>query len=341
MKTKLTDSDRDQRVGIVPQETMSNLSSELHRPVMLERCLELLKPGIQGNSPVVVDATLGLGGHTEALLNSFANLSVVGLDRDPVALELATERLAGFGSRFTPVLAVYDEFSEVLEDLAIEQIDGALFDLGVSSMQLDQRERGFAYAQEAPLDMRMDQTSGRTAADLLATLDVEDLTKIFRDFGEERFAFPIAKKIVAQRQLSPITSSEQLNEIVESVVPKAPGKQSGHPAKRIYQALRIAVNEELEVLERALPQAIEALRPGAAIVVMSYHSLEDQITKDALRKAATSQSPIELPVELPGMGPTLSMVTKGVERAGETELSNNPRAASARLRAAKKLEKSA
>ena len=308
---------------------------------MLDRCLELLRPGIQGESPVVVDATLGLGGHTEALLNTFPNLRVIGLDRDPVALELATERLAGFGARFTPVLAVYDEFDRVLQELGIQQLDGVLFDLGVSSMQLDQRERGFAYAQEAPLDMRMDQSQGKTAADLLAELDVEGLTKIFRDYGEERFAFPIAKRIVALRQDSPITSSAQLNEIVDAVVPKAPGKQSGHPAKRVYQALRIAVNEELEVLERALPRAIDSLAPGATIVVMSYHSLEDQITKDALRKAATSQSPIELPVELPGMGPTLSMITKGVERAGETELSHNPRAASARLRAAKKLEKDA
>jgi 16S rRNA (cytosine1402-N4)-methyltransferase len=308
---------------------------------MLDRCLELLRPGIQGESPVVVDATLGLGGHTEALLNTFPNLRVVGLDRDPVALELATKRLAGFGARFTPALAVYDEFDRVLEELGIQQLDGVLFDLGVSSMQLDQRERGFAYAQEAPLDMRMDQSQGKTAADLLAELDVEGLAKIFRDYGEERFAFPIAKRIVALRQDSPITSSAQLNEIVEAVVPKAPGKQSGHPAKRVYQALRIAVNEELEVLERALPQAIGALAAGATIVVMSYHSLEDQITKDALRQAATSQSPIELPVELPGMGPTLSMITKGVERAGETELSHNPRAASARLRAAKKLEKDA
>lgn len=320
---------------------MSNLSSDLHRPVMLDRCLELLRPGLQGESPVVVDATLGLGGHTEALLNTFPNLRVIGLDRDPIALELATERLAGFGARSTPVFAVYDEFDRVLQELGIEQVDGVLFDLGVSSMQLDQRERGFAYAQEAPLDMRMDQSQGKTAADLLAELDVEALTKIFRELGEERFAFPIAKRIVALRQDSPITSSAQLNEIVEAVVPKAPGKQSGHPAKRVYQALRIAVNEELEVLERALPQAIDALAPGATIVVMSYHSLEDQITKDALRKAATSQSPIELPVELPGMGPTLSMITKGVERAGETELSHNPRAASARLRAAKKLEKDA
>ncbi len=317
---------------------MENLSSELHRPVLLERCLELLRTGLTGEAPVVVDATLGLGGHTEAILGSFENVKVIGLDRDPVALKLATERLEGFGERFTPVLAVYDEFDDVLEELGVDSIDGALFDLGVSSMQLDQRDRGFAYAQDAPLDMRMNQSAGKSAAELLAELDVDELTKIFREYGEERFAYPIAKKIVAQRQGQPITTSSQLNDIVESVVPKAPGKQSGHPAKRVYQALRIAVNDELEVLARALPQAIASLRPGAAIVVMSYHSLEDQITKDALRKAATSTSPIELPVELPGTGPTLNIVTKGVERAGETELSNNPRAASARLRAAVKLE---
>ena len=320
---------------------MDNLSSELHRPVMLERCLELLRTGLTGEAPVVVDATLGLGGHTEAILSTFESAQVIGLDRDPVALKLATDRLEDFGERFTPVLAVYDEFDDVLEELGVKSIDGALFDLGVSSMQLDQRDRGFAYAQDAPLDMRMNQGAGRSAAELLAELDVDELTKIFREYGEERFALPIAKKIVAERQVQSITTSSQLNEIVESVVPKAPGKQSGHPAKRVYQALRIAVNDELEVLARALPQAIEALRPGAAIVVMSYHSLEDQITKDALRKAATSSSPIELPVELPGTAPTLNIVTKGVERAGETELSNNPRAASARLRAAVKLEAAA
>ena len=320
---------------------MENLSSELHHPVMLERCLELLRTGLSGEAPVVVDATLGLGGHTEAILSNFESVKVIGLDRDPVALRLATERLERFGERFTSVLAVYDEFDDVLEELEVESIDGALFDLGVSSMQLDQRDRGFAYAQDAPLDMRMNQSVGRSAAELLAELDVDELTKIFREYGEERFAFPIAKKIVAQRQGQTLTTSGQLNEIVESVVPKAPGKQSGHPAKRVYQALRIAVNDELEVLTRALPKAIDALRPGAAIVVMSYHSLEDQITKDALRKAATSTSPIELPIELPGTAPTLNIVTKGVERAGETELSHNPRAASARLRAAIKLEVSA
>lgn len=305
---------------------------------MLDRCLELLRPGIVGNNPVVVDATLGLGGHTEALLIEHPNLTVIGLDRDPVALELASDRLARFGSRFHGALATYDKFAEVLAGLSVKKIQGALFDLGVSSMQLDQPERGFAYAQDAPLDMRMDQGRGESAAEVLAHASEGELIAIFRDLGEERFAGPIARAIVKQRTVEAITTSSQLNAIVEKVVPKAPGKQSGHPAKRVYQALRIFVNSELEILTNAIPQAIDALATGARIVVMSYHSLEDAIVKNAFQKAATSSTPIELPVELPGSGPRIRVITKGVERATEIELTQNPRAASARLRAAEKLE---
>lgn len=305
---------------------------------MLDRCLELLRPGIVGNNPVVVDATLGLGGHTEALLIEHPNLTVIGLDRDPVALELASDRLARFGSRFHGALATYDKFAEVLAGLSVKKIQGALFDLGVSSMQLDQPERGFAYAQDAPLDMRMDQGRGESAAEVLAHASEGELIAIFRDLGEERFAGPIARAIVKQRSVEAITTSSQLNAIVEKVVPKAPGKQSGHPAKRVYQALRIFVNSELEILTNAIPQAIDALATGARIVVMSYHSLEDAIVKNAFQKAATSSTPIELPVELPGSGPRIRVITKGVERATEIELTQNPRAASARLRAAEKLE---
>ena len=310
----------------------------LHRPVMLDRCLELLRPGIVGNSPVVVDATLGLGGHTEALLIEHPNLTVIGFDRDPVALELASERLSRFGSRFHGALATYDKFADVLNELSIQRIQGALFDLGVSSMQLDQPKRGFAYAQDAPLDMRMDQSRGLSAADVLADASESELIAIFRDLGEERFAPAIARAIVKQRTIQAITTSAQLNAIVERVVPKAPGKQSGHPAKRVYQALRIFVNDELAILTDAIPQAIDALATGARIVVMSYHSLEDAIVKSAFQKAATSSTPIELPVELPGSGPRIRVITKGVERATEIELTQNPRAASARLRAAEKLE---
>jgi 16S rRNA (cytosine1402-N4)-methyltransferase len=285
-----------------------------------------------------VDATLGLGGHTEALLIEHPNLTVIGFDRDPVALELASERLSRFGSRFHGALATYDKFADVLNELSIQKIQGALFDLGVSSMQLDQPKRGFAYAQDAPLDMRMDQSRGLSAAEVLADASESELIAIFRDLGEERFAPAIARAMVKQRTIQAITTSVQLNAIVERVVPKAPGKQSGHPAKRVYQALRIFVNDELAILTDAIPQAIDALATGARIVVMSYHSLEDAIVKSAFQKAATSSTPIELPVELPGSGPRIRVITKGVERATEIELTQNPRAASARLRAAEKLE---
>lgn len=315
-----------------------NQISQLHKPVMLDRCLELLRPGITGANPVVVDATLGLGGHTEALLTAHPELTVVGLDRDPAALELASERLAKFSSRFRGALATYDQLAEVLADLGIGKVQGVLFDLGVSSMQLDQPERGFAYAQSSPLDMRMDQTKGITAAELLAKADEAELIRIFREYGEERFAGPIARAIIKHREISPLTNSRELNELVEKVVPKAPGKQLGHPAKRVYQALRVAVNDELAILSEAIPQAIDALAVGSRIVVMSYHSLEDAIVKKAFQQAASSSTPIELPVELPGSGPRLRVITKGVERATEFELTQNPRAASARLRAAEKLE---
>lgn len=305
---------------------------------MLQRCLDLLRPGIAGDSPVVIDCTLGLGGHTEALLSEHVKLTVIGIDRDPAALALASKRLEPFGSRFIPVAATYDEITEVLGELDFASIQGILMDLGVSSMQLDEADRGFSYAQAAPLDMRMDQNSGETAAELLSELSEKELTRIFRDYGEERFAALIAKRIVSDRATSKILNSTDLNKIVTAVVPMAPGRAKGHPAKRIYQALRIAVNNELSGLEAALPQAIEALSVGAKLVVMSYHSLEDGIVKRAMQEAAVSSTPIGMPMQLPGTSPALKVVTRGVERATELELSQNPRAASARLRAAEKLE---
>ena len=317
---------------------MNHSTSDLHRPVMLQRCMELLRPGITGDSPVVIDCTLGLGGHTEALLSEHENLNVIGIDRDPAALRLATERLEPFGTRFIPAAATYDEISEVLAELEFSSVQGVLMDLGVSSMQLDEADRGFSYAQDAPLDMRMNQNLGQTAANLLATLSEKELTKIFRDYGEERFAPLVAKRIVSEREVSEILNSSDLNKIVATVVPMAPGRTTGHPAKRIYQALRIAVNNELSGLESALPQAIDALAIGARLVVMSYHSLEDGITKRAMQQAAVSSTPIGMPMQLPGTSPALKVITRGVERATELELSQNPRAASARLRAAEKLE---
>jgi 16S rRNA (cytosine1402-N4)-methyltransferase len=317
---------------------MTNNTSELHRPVMLERTIDLLRPAIEGKKAIVVDCTLGLGGHTEALLTQFPELKVIGIDRDDVALGLATQRLEEFGERFIPVAAIFDELHDVLTALEIDGVEGILMDLGVSSMQLDQAERGFSYAQDAELDMRMNQSGGKTAADILASYDHGQLARIFRDYGEERFASQVAREIVNTRELHPIKTSSQLNAILERTIPKAPGKFNSHPGKRVYQALRIAVNDELGVLERAMPQAIDALRVAGRIVVMSYHSLEDGIVKKALQQAAMSTTPIEMPVELPGTSPRLNILTRGVERATEVELSKNPRAQSARLRAAEKLE---
>lgn len=315
--------------------TPMNSIAEMHNPVMLERCLQLIQPAVKPGS-VVVDCTLGLGGHSEALLAAHPDLKVIGLDRDPSALDLAATRLAGFGDRFIGVLANYDEFEKVIADLGIDSVAAVLFDLGVSSMQLDEAQRGFAYAQDAPLDMRMNPETGFTAAELIAKASADELAQIFRDFGEERFAKQIAAAIVSS--IPRPTRSAELNAVVSSVVPVIPGKTSGHPAKRVYQALRIAVNDELAGLREALPQAIDALQIGGRLVVMSYHSLEDEIVKNAFDTRARSSTPVDFPVELPGTGPTLRVLTRGVERAGEIELSQNPRAASARLRAAEKLE---
>lgn len=306
--------------------------------MMLERTIELLRPALADKAATLVDCTLGLGGHAHALLAQFPQLTVIGIDRDDVALALAKQRLAEFGSRFIPVAAIYDELADVLEVLDIESVAGILMDLGVSSMQLDMADRGFSYAQDANLDMRMNQGSGKTAADLLGSLDHGALARIFRDYGEERYASQVARAIVNVREQAPVLTSAQLNEILGKTIPQAPGKATGHPGKRIYQALRIAVNDELAVLERTMPQAIDALGVGGRIVVMSYHSLEDGIVKKALQAAATSTTPVEMPIELPGTSPRLSIITKGVERATELELHQNPRAQSARLRAAVKLE---
>jgi 16S rRNA (cytosine1402-N4)-methyltransferase len=320
---------------------MSKKISELHEPVLLERAIELLAPAFQGDSPVFVDCTLGLGGHSEAFLDRFPNLTLVGIDRDPSALALAGERLARFGDRVHLVHAVYEEIEEVLEDLKLQEVQGILLDLGVSSMQLDERERGFAYSYESPLDMRMDSTSGQTAADVVNGYSEAELARIFKEFGEERYAKGVAREIVSARKNSPFTTSSELAALISKVIPFIPGKSSGHPAKRVFQALRIEVNGELEVLERTMPAAINALAVGGRVVVMSYHSLEDRITKHALVAAANSSAPIELPIELPEHAPVLRLLVKGAEAASAEEIARNPRAASVRLRAAEKIRRAA
>ena len=320
---------------------MTKNISELHDPVLLERAIELLAPAFEIETPIFVDCTLGLGGHSEAFLDRFPNLTLVGIDRDPSALALAGERLARFGDRVHLVHAVYEEIEEVLEELNINEVHGILLDLGVSSMQLDERDRGFAYSYEAPLDMRMDSTTGKTAADVVNNYSEAELARIFKEYGEERYAKGVAREIVSVRKSTPFTTSTELAGLITKIIPFIPGKSSGHPAKRVFQALRIEVNGELEVLERTMPAAIRSLAVGGRIVVMSYHSLEDRITKQALVAAANSSAPIELPIELPEHAPVLRLLVKGAEAASSEEIARNPRAASVRLRAAEKIRRAA
>jgi 16S rRNA (cytosine1402-N4)-methyltransferase len=304
-----------------------------HVPVLLDRVVALLAPALQHDGAVLVDATLGLGGHSEAVLSRFQLARVVGIDRDPDALELAGRRLAPFGSRFTPVHAVYDEISDVLSGLGLDAVDAVLFDLGVSSMQLDVRERGFAYAEDAPLDMRMDGTEGITAADVLNTYDAAALTRILREYGEERFARKIASAIVRERDQEPFTRSGRLVELLYAEIPAPARRTGGHPAKRTFQALRMEVNDELAVLRRAIPAAIDAIAVGGRVVVESYHSLEDRLVKQAFVAATRLDVPEDLPFVPEGSEPALRLVTRGAEKASPDEIEQNPRAASVRLRA--------
>jgi len=307
-----------------------------HIPVLLERCLELLAPALEQPGAVLVDATLGLAGHAEAFLARFPRLHLVGLDRDPEALALAAERLAPFSGRTDLVHTAYDRIAEVLDELGIEATDGVLFDLGVSSMQLDEAARGFAYAQDAPLDMRMDPTAPLTAARVLAEYDEAALRRIFHEYGEERLAPRYARRIVEQRAVEPLTTSAQLVRLIVAATPAAV-QRSGHPAKRVFQALRIEVNQELAILERALPAALDALAVGGRVVVLAYHSLEDRIVKRELAARSASTAPRGLPVELPEHRPQLRLLVRGAEQASEAERAANPRAASVRLRAAERL----
>lgn len=308
----------------------------LHTPVLLDRCIELLEPAVSRPGAVVVDATLGMGGHSAALLERFPDLALIGLDRDAEALELAGRRLEPFGARTTLVHAVYDEIADAVRRAGLDRVDGVLFDLGVSSLQLDEADRGFAYAQDAPLDMRMDQSRGETAADVLASASEGRLRAIFERYGEEPLAARYARAIIAARAEAPVDRSGRLVDVLQAATPAAVRDQR-HPAKRVFQALRVEVNGELRALERAIPAALDLLGVGGRIVVMSYQSLEDRLVKRAIVKRSRSTAPPGLPVELPEHRPEFSLLTRGAEQAGEEERRRNPRAIPVRLRAAERI----
>ena len=312
-----------------------------HVPVMLQRCLDVLAPALTGPDAVVVDATLGLGGHSEALLRTFPAVRLVAVDRDPAALGLAKARLAPYRERATLVHAVYDEIPAVLDRLGIPRVQGMLFDLGVSSMQLDEADRGFAYSRDAPLDMRMDQTRGLSAAEVLNTYEHGALARILKVYGEERFAKKIATVIVREREKEPFTTSARLVELVRDAIPAATRRTGGNPAKRTFQALRIEVNGELAVLGRAIPGALDTLAVGGRIAVLSYHSLEDRLVKQCFAAGATSSAPPDLPVVPEEYQPRLKLLTRGAELPTEAEIGENRRAAPARLRAAERIREKA
>jgi len=317
------------------------MTNPSHVPVLLDRVVALVAPALDHPGSVLVDATLGLGGHTEAVLERCPSARVIGVDRDQHALDLAGARLAGFGERITLVHAVYDEIPEVLADLGLASVDGVLFDLGVSSMQLDVRERGFAYAEDAPLDMRMDDSTGQTAADVLNHYSEQDLARLLRTWGEEKFARQIARAVVRARATAPFDRSARLVDLIRDTIPAPARRTGGHPAKRTFQALRIEVNDELGVLRRAIPGAIDVIGVGGRVVVMSYHSLEDRLVKHAFTARTRSTVPPDLPVVPEGYEPALRLVTRGSEQASPAEIEANPRAASVRLRALERVRKDA
>jgi len=305
-----------------------------HISVMRDRCVELLAPAIEkSENPVVIDATLGLGGHTEALLARFKNLTVIGIDRDEIALSRAKERLTPYADRLKTAHCVFDEISAVAKSFGFSHINGALFDLGVSSIQLDESERGFSYSQDAPLDMRMDRSQGITASEIVNTYEPGKLVHILRAYGEEKFATRIVENIVKARAKAPLNSTIELAMLVKESIPAATRRTGGNPAKRTFQALRIEANDELGAISRALPDALDLLMVGGRLVVMSFQSLEDRIVKEIFAEASTSKSPRNLPIELPEYAAKFSLVFRSSQTPSEEELASNPRSASVRLRA--------
>jgi len=316
-----------------------------HVPVLAGRVTALLAPALAAPGAVLIDATLGRAGHAQALLEACPGLLLIGIDADVAAIEAAGELLAPYAGRVRLVHARYDEIPAVVAALPTagepEKVMGLLFDLGVSSPQLDDAERGFSYAHDAPLDMRMDQTADRTAADIVNGYPAAELARVLRDYGEERFARRIADAVVRERAREPITSTLRLSAIVKDAIPAATRRTGGNPAKRTFQALRIEVNDELGTLRRALPAALGVLAVGGRVVVLAYHSLEDRIVKRELVRLAADPAPPRLPVPAHAATPQFRLLTRGAERPDSEEVAGNPRAASARLRAAERIREAA
>ena len=308
---------------------------EQHIPVMRDRVLEMFTPALNVSNPLLIDGTLGLAGHTESLLKEFPNLKIIGIDRDPIAIERAKQRLGELASRVEFVNETYDQIETVL---AGRKVNGVLLDLGVSSIQLDEESRGFSYAQDAPLDMRMNATDSLTAADILNTYEVKDLTYILATYGEEKFAKRIAQELVKRRTDKLWSSTFELVELIKDVIPAPARRTGGNPAKRTFQALRIAVNNELQILERAIPQAMAALVVGGRILVLSYHSLEDRIVKNAFKEQSSIIDALPgLPILLSKSIAPFELVNRKAEQASDEEIATNPRSTSVRLRVAQRV----
>lgn len=311
--------------------------ADVHDPVMRDRIVDLLRPALSRPGAIYVDGTLGLAGHAIAVLEACPEARLIGIDRDPDAHQVAEQRLGPLMERATLVHAVYDELPEVLDDLGVEKVDAILLDLGLSSLQIDRTDRGFAYRVDSPLDMRMNPTVGQTAADVLNSYSARDLANLLKWYGEERFADRIARAVVAERENQPFDRSGRLVEVISGAIPAAARHTGGHPAKRTFQALRIEVNRELVALEGVLPAAVGALSLGGRMAVLSYHSLEDRLVKRTFAAGAADRAPRDLPVVPENLKAELRLLTRGAERPDENETAANPRAASARLRVAERI----